>query len=242
MNMNCSIHTLNLPCNFVLLMISRPLSACSFTPFPCSVSFRLQLYHLPRLLTGAFDTVGIVWPPMWNSTFSSTLPLFRDRLRDLSGLNFILDHVISESSLFSICCALVLQFAITVVSSMKAFSGGICTPFPRFAASASDSVAFKSTCIASTNNTGETVHPIAIPTSSLVQLVVYEFVSNLILKSLKYCFRIPTIQSGTWCISKAFHRRPCGTDPYALARSSHMSILLVLALWIASHIIDKCSR
>src|SRR4029078_4199734 len=129
MNMNCSIHTLNLPCNFVLLMISRPLSACSFTPFPCSVSFRLQLYHLPRLLTGAFDTVGIVCPPMWNSTFSSTLPLFRDRLRDFSGLNFILDHVISESSLFSICCALLLQFAITVVSSMKALSGGIYTPF-----------------------------------------------------------------------------------------------------------------
>src|SRR4029078_13483832 len=63
--------------------------------------------------------------------------------------------------------------------------------------------------------------------------------------SLKYCFRIFIMQSGTWCISNAFHRRLCGTDLYALARSSQMtckSTLLDLALWIASHIIEECSR
>ncbi|GFN81898.1 hypothetical protein PoB_000840400 [Plakobranchus ocellatus] len=92
-----------------------------------------------------------------------------DRLRDFFGLNSILRHGIKSSKRVNIRLVSSSLEQIMVVSSMNAFRGGMEHPPPRLAGPALPSVAFTMTSMAITNSIWDIVHPIAIPTSRLIQ-------------------------------------------------------------------------
>lgn len=56
---NCRHQSFSFPGNSALLVFSRPLTISCLSCCTCSLSLRLELYHLPRLLTSCSDTVVI---------------------------------------------------------------------------------------------------------------------------------------------------------------------------------------
>ena len=165
-------------------MISSPSSVVFRVSFPCFVSLRDESYHLPRLFTGSSETVGMTWFAMLKVTDSSTFPFRRDRLLDFFGLNSIPAAATTSSSLSRISRVSSSLLERTVVSSMKAFKGGG-WQLGLLSLSVWLEAALSITSIARTNRIGEIAHPMAMPTSKSIHLVVYSFVENRIEKPLK---------------------------------------------------------
>lgn len=125
---NCRHQSLSFPGSRVLLMFSRPLVMSCLSCCTWSLSLRLALYRLPRLLTGCSDTVGIGSSPMQNFTFLSS-PLTIEMLHDLFNLIFIRAHLMFFCSFPSsrlVHAAVVVR---VVKSSMYARIGGRRIPF-----------------------------------------------------------------------------------------------------------------
>ena len=159
-------HTLYFPCRGQQSILYSPSCKVLDVSFTWLVSFIDSSYQCPRLFTGRSDTVRILWPPISKLTFWFNFPFLRERLLNFWGLNFILHQIIRSSiKLISFCVVHSLDDKI-VMSSIKAFTGGIWQPRANSTKFDLLSVALRSSHIDKTKSTGETVHPIAIPTSS----------------------------------------------------------------------------
>ena len=89
-----------------------------------AVSLRLLSKNFPKLLTGFSEIVGIGVSKTEKRNLSITLPFFKTKDLDFSGLKDILTHPISFSSPFRIHLAPGTDSVVTVRSSMKARIGG----------------------------------------------------------------------------------------------------------------------
>ncbi len=151
---------------FSRLLVKSCLTCCTW-----SLSLRLALYHLPRLLTGCSDTVGIGSSPIQNFTFFSC-PLTIEMLRDLFGLIFIRAHLMFSCSFPSsrlVHPAVVVRM---VMSSMYARIGGRRIPFLVRSPPTTHLEALMMTSMAIVKARGEIVQPAMMPTSTRCHDVV----------------------------------------------------------------------
>ncbi|GFR99338.1 hypothetical protein ElyMa_006371800 [Elysia marginata] len=130
-------------------MNSSPSEASCDVLTPLLVSFIEDSYHLLRLFTGSWVTVGICCSATVNATASSILTFLIKKLQDFFGLKFILHHAIKASRLAKIP---------RVSSSLEHYYGGIEHLPPRLSRPALPSTASNITSIAITNSFDDIVH------------------------------------------------------------------------------------
>jgi len=143
------------------------MSFCSC--FTWSLSLRLALYHLPRLLTDfCSDTVGIGSSPMKNLRSLSTT-FTTEILRDLDGLIFMRAQLMFSSSFLSSLLVHRTVVVSVVISSMYALRGGNHSEEPTRCLLTTHFEARTMTSIVIMNTRGEMVHPTIMPTSKHCQ-------------------------------------------------------------------------
>ena len=163
---NCRNQSLSFPGSRVL-MFSRLLVMSCLICCTWSLSLRLALYHLPRLLTGCSETVGIGLSPKQNFMFLS-FPLAIEMPRDL------LSSIFSSGSTWFSCsfpssrlvhAAVVVRVVRVVVSSMYAWIGGRWILFLVHSPPTTHFEVLMMTSMAIVKARGEIVQPAMMPTS-----------------------------------------------------------------------------
>ena len=212
-NICCRHPSLDFSCKGQRSILWRPSCNVLYVSFAWLISFKDSSNQRSKLFTGSSDSIGILWPPTLKFLFWFSFPFLRERLLDFLGLNFFLHQMIYFCIRLSILRVVNSLDERIIVLSLNAFIGGIWNPLPNSTISAMFSVAFRSGCIARTKSIGNTEHPIAIPTSSLFQFVVYSSVVNHMRKPSRYVPNILDISAGIWYICRDNSIIWWGTEP-----------------------------